>query len=107
MVTSYHVLPIVAVICLAYVVTRYLHISGKITLYMHRKIWNIVLAVSFLVSCLLGLVLAILIDQNVAVSWYGTILWLHVELGIVLAVVGAFHASWHVNYYQAVLKTKK
>lgn len=71
----------------------------KVELRKQRRFWNIVLLISFLTSGILGLILAILIDQKISISWYLSMLRLHVRLGIVMAIVSIFHAWWHLKYY--------
>lgn len=71
----------------------------KVELRKQRRFWNIVLLISFLISGILGLILAILIDQKISISWYLSMLRLHVRLGIVMAIVSIFHAWWHLKYY--------
>lgn len=65
----------------------------------HRKIWNVVLLVSFLVSGILGLVLIVQINYNIAMPLFLDFLVLHVEFGIVMAVVSIIHILLHLNYY--------
>ena len=48
-----------------------------------RRLWNTILLVSFLVTGLLGLILAFSIDAKLSLSWYLPFLWFHVEFGIV------------------------
>lgn len=71
----------------------------KIELIKQRRFWNTILLISFLISGILGLILAFSIDQKISISWYLPMLWWHVELGIVMALVAIFHAFWHLKYY--------
>lgn len=104
---SYHSILVLSVVLLVYGFTYFLSRNGKISLVSHRKIWNMVLLVSFLVSCVLGILLAVLIDFQINIDWYLEFLWLHVELGIIMSVAAIFHASWHWGYYRSILKIKK
>ena len=78
--------------------------NKSITLLQHRKTWNIVLLISFLISGLLGMLMSFLLDSGIRIPFYATILWLHVELGIVMALVSIFHLLWHRQYFW---RTKK
>ena len=71
----------------------------KVELRSQRRFWNVVLLVSFLISGILGLVLAFMIDQKLSISWYLSMLQLNVKMGIVMAIVAIFHAWWHLRYY--------
>lgn len=107
MMDSYHSVLVLLVVLLSYGATYFLYKNGKISLMIHRKIWNVVLLISFLISCFFGVLLAILLDLHITISWYLDFLWIHVELGIIMSVVAIFHAVWHLNYYKAILKIKK
>jgi len=90
----------------AYFISTYLVKLKKISLISHRQFWNIILLISFLISGILGLILAIFIDLKLSISWYQSILWIHVETGIVMALVSIFHLLWHLPYYLSILKKK-
>jgi spermidine synthase len=64
-----------------------------------RKFWNFLLLITFLVSGILGLLLAILIDQQQVIDWYRKILWIHVEFGITMTIISLIHILWHIRYY--------
>jgi len=104
MFNSYNFITILIITVLLYFLSFYLVKKNKIKLLTHRKIWNIVLLFSFLISGLIGLILVILIDYNIYISWYSKILWTHVEFGIVMAIISIFHIIWHFNYYKNIIK---
>lgn len=81
-----------------------LHVIKKIT---HRKIWNVILLLSFIISCLFGLLLVFQINYNILRSIYGTILYWHVEVGIVMTLVALFHIFWHLKYFKRIFAPKK
>lgn len=92
--SSYHVIIITVVFLIAYLVS-----VKKLDLIKHKRIWNFILAISFLISGILGLVLAIIIDLNIRVDGYRYLLWWHVEFGIAMALTALCHLIWHVRYY--------
>lgn len=65
----------------------------------HRKIWNSVLLITFLVSGLLGLFLAIQLNYNLRLSWFASLLYWHVEFGIAMAGISLLHVIWHMKYW--------
>ena len=99
MLDSYHVLVIILLILLAYAFSASLVKRKKVLLFKHRRFWNYLLLISFLISGLLGLLLAILIDLRLSVAWYRQFLWLHVEFGIAMAVLSTIHVIWHWRYF--------
>lgn len=89
----------VGVCLVAYFISHYLAKLGVIKKITHRKIWNVVLAVSFLVSGVFGLVLTVLLDEKIVFGGYLQMLNIHVHLGIVMATAGIIHLIWHLRYY--------
>ena len=70
----------------------------------HRRFWNIILLISFIISGLLGLILALFIDQKWSLLWYQPLLWSHVEFGIIMALVSIMHIFWHLRYFKTIFK---
>lgn len=101
---NYQTIPILLVLIILYIISILLVKFKKITLLSQRRFWNIVLLVTFLVSGILGLVLAISIDQKINLSWYLSFLNLHVKFGIAMSLVSIFHLLWHLPYYKTILK---
>ncbi|MCU4156594.1 flavin reductase [Carboxylicivirga sp. A043] len=74
-----------------------------ITKLTHRKIWNSVLLVSFIVSGLLGLYLVFQINYHVTFWQFSSLRMLHINFGIVMAIVSVFHSFWHIHYFKNML----
>lgn len=104
--SSYNFLLITFIVFSLYFGSLYLVKVNKIQLQKQRLFWNVILLISFLVSGILGLVLAFFIDQKISIAWYSTFLWLHVEMGIVMALIAIFHALWHFKYFEVGLKNR-
>ena len=104
MLSSYHFFPVLIITVVAYLLTYFLVLLKRIPLNIHRMTWNFALLASFLITGIIGLALAFSIDQKLDISWYRNYLWLHVEFGIVMAVISIFHILWHLKYYLALLK---
>jgi len=96
---SYNSVVISIVFLLLYFISNLLVKTKKISLIVHKKFWNSLLAISFLVSGVLGLILAFKIDSKSPIGWYTNVLWFHVEFGIVMALIAIFHLIWHFKYY--------
>lgn len=73
----------------------------------HRKIWNVLLLVTALVSCLLGFFLVIQINYNLKMDWLWTVKLYHVQFGIAMTIIAVIHIFWHVNYWKSVVKRGK
>jgi len=78
----------------------------KITQIQHRHFWNIILLITFLISCLLGLFLAFSIDQQLSLKFYLPFIWYHVEFGIIMSLIALFHIFWHLPYYKSLFQKK-
>jgi hypothetical protein len=101
---SYHFFILFILVFSLYFLSNYLVKIKKISLITNRRFWNIILLISFLISGILGIILAIFIDLKWSILWYRTALWFHVEFGIVIALVSLFHIFWHLPYYRSILK---
>jgi cation transport ATPase len=105
---GYHLVSIILILTIFYLATWSSAKSGKISLVQHRKIWNWLLLVTFLVSGLLGLLLVIRINYGLPITLPFNILYWHVEAGVAMAIISFFHIAWHWKYYASgFLKKKK
>ncbi len=102
--SSYNFLTIFTITLITYFFSLFLVKLKKINLVQHRRFWNIVLLVTFLISGIFGLFLAFSIDQKLSLRWYLPLIWYHVEFGIVMALVSIFHILWHLPYFSSLLK---
>jgi cation transport ATPase len=71
----------------------------------HRRLWNFVLLITFLISCLFGFFLVIQINYNIVMDWFRTLLYWHVQIGISMTIISIFHIFWHLKYFKNLLKT--
>lgn len=99
MFNSYNVLILLAIVLLIYLVSFLLVKNNKITQLQYRKFWNSILAISFFVCAILGILLAIILDFNIKNTFFMDILWIHVEFGITMSIVAIIHFFWHFNFY--------
>jgi len=106
MLNNYHTVIIIISVLVLYLITWLLVRSKKIKQQSHRKLWNFLLLINFLVSGVLGIVLAIIIDLNITASWYREMLWIHVEFGIAMGIISVFHFFWHLKYYLKTFSKK-
>lgn len=103
----YHPIPILLSMIGLYIGTYILVKIKIIKKQTHRKIWNIGLTLSFLISGILGLVLVFFVQYDYIPSYYLDFMILHVDFGVAMAVIAIFHALWHLNYYKNILKKIK
>lgn len=104
---TYHLLPITVALTLAYLVSHILTKKQKISLPAHRKFWNMLLLISFLISALLGIWLVIKINFGININLSLNPLFWHVEIGIAMTIISIFHIIWHWNYFKNYFTSKK
>lgn len=105
--TPYHLISISGGLILIYIITLILTNKKIMTRATHQKIWNILLAITFLVSGLLGLLMVFFINYSYIPSYYMDVKVIHVEFGIGMAIISIFHLLWHLKYYKAIFKKPK
>jgi len=99
---GYDVVGISAVLLGSYLLSFLLSRMGRITLATHRMFWNLLLTITFLVSCGLGILLTLRVS-GYAVSLPSSAMFWHVEAGIAMTVISTFHIIWHRSYYRCIL----
>lgn len=104
---DYFLGPISIILIIIYLASFALSKLKKISLQAHRKVWNIMLLATFLVSALLGLILTFRISYGVNISLPFNMLFWHVEAGIAMTLISIFHILWHLPYYRNILKMAK
>ncbi|CEG12242.1 conserved membrane hypothetical protein [groundwater metagenome] len=101
---TYHLLPVSLLSILLYFISYILSKKNVISIATHRKIWNILLLVTFFISGLSGILLIIKIDFGTMIPLPFDILFWHVEAGIAMVVISIFHILWHWQYFKNALK---
>ncbi|HHW60048.1 MAG: hypothetical protein WBL11_07615 [Bacteroidales bacterium] len=100
---SYNLIEIGATTIILYLLSWILSKNKVISKRLHKRIWNLLLLISFLVSCLLGILLIIQINYDFPHKvLYNDFLYWHVQIGIVMVLIGIFHALWHIPYFKKI-----
>ena len=99
--------PIALGFFLIYAVSFVLYKTKRIRISTHRKIWNVLLLATFLVTGIFGVILAIQLDYPLPFNIPIDLLFWHVEAGIVMTLISLFHMGWHFNYYRNILRTSR
>jgi len=105
--THYYVSPIAIALFLIYTVSFVLYKTKRIRVTTHRKIWNVLLLATFLITGIFGLVMAIRRDYVLLFRMPINLLFWHVEAGVVMTVISLFHLSWHLTYYRDLFKSSR
>ena len=104
--TAYPLFPVTIVTFLAYFTTWLFSKYDIIPVKSHRKFWNYLLLISFLISGLLGLLSVIKVNYKLEIPLYDNYMQWHVAFGIAMVFIAFFHLSWHLNYYFSFRKKK-
>jgi hypothetical protein len=107
MLTHYLVSPIAIGFILIYGASFFLYKTKRIKMATHRKIWNSLLAATFLITGIFGTILAFQLDYAPLVNWPINLLFWHVEAGIVMTFISLFHLGWHFKYYKGIVKNAR
>jgi predicted membrane channel-forming protein YqfA (hemolysin III family) len=95
----YAFIPVILSVFLLYLISWGLGSIGQIRPLTHRRIWNTLLLIAFLVAGLLGIFLVIQINYKLEVPWIKKVMQWHVDFGIGLVCLALIHLGWHLRYY--------
>ena len=97
--TPYPLLPIGILVLMLYLLSGLLVRLYIISQVLHRKIWNSLLLITFLVTGILGILQTVQINYKLEWPVTKTILLWHVDFGIALGCIRTFHFLWNRKYY--------
>ena len=100
----YALIPIGIAIIILYALTFLLYRAGIILKKSHRQIWNTGLLLTFFITAVLGLLLAVQVNFKLEIPWIKELLVWHVDFGIGMSMIAIFHFTWHWDYYRDLLK---
>lgn len=102
--THYLISPIALGFFVIYGTSFLLYKTKRMRVTTHRKIWNVLLLGTFLVTGIFGVILAIQLDYSLPFEIPIDLLFWHVEAGIAMTFISLFHLGWHFNYYRNLLR---
>ncbi|MCX6254789.1 MAG: hypothetical protein NTV31_09975, partial [Bacteroidia bacterium] len=91
----YHVIGTGLTAILLYLISYFFYRTGYYSLQFHRRLWNSLLAIVFLITALAGVFMALQITYKWNIPFVKSVLKWHVEFGIGMASTGIFHFIWH------------
>ena len=97
---TYHLIPISLFLIIFYAIMRILLKRDIIHMINYRKIWNVLLLISFLISGILGIVLIVEINFGIKFLLPFDFLFWHVEIGIAMFIICTLHIAERWNYFK-------
>jgi len=97
MIGTFYFLPITIFLIIFYLLSYFLYIDGTITRRSYKLIWIIVLTVCALIVGMSGILMEVYINLQL-LPINNTLLFWHVEAGILTFITGIFHI--HINWKQ-------
>lgn len=101
-----HFWPICITTLVLYAFSSLLVWKKKIKKVNHRRLWNCILLITCLVSCLLGLYVAIAKIYGWSFN-YAEIMVYHVDFGVSMTIICIIHILWHLKYFKNIISNAK
>lgn len=101
-VIRYDLLLISVLTIVLYIISIILINAGIISNQLHRKIWNVILFLMFIISVAGGFLIVILMNYDIRLSCYRELMFWHVEAGIAMTLIGIFHIYRHRFYFTRI-----
>lgn len=99
----YYFLPLTMALFLSYLLSLFLVKKKIIKLVNQRKFWNILLAVSFLITLVTSLIYLLEITTGMIFTLPFDVDYWHIEFGLIFMLVGFYHFLWHWPYYRKLI----
>ena len=107
MTRPYLLISLTVILTIFYLLTYILTKLNIIKVITHRKIWNVLLFLTFIVTGVLGIILVIQVNYKLEIPLIKEILVWHVDFAIAMCIIAIFHLTWHWNYYKNIIFSKK
>ncbi len=103
---NYYFIPIAILLLILYLISLALSKKKYISSSQQKKIWNMLLLMTFLISGIFGIMLTIQVSYGFKLPFYADLLFWHVEAGIAMALISIFHIVWHRKYFKKLISSK-
>ena len=104
--TPYPIILIGIIALILYLLSFTISRIGLIKTATHRKIWNVLLGLSFFCTALPGIIMAVRINYKLDIPWVDKLTIFHVDFGISMVMIAIFHLTWHIKYYTDIFRRK-
>lgn len=98
--TKYNFLLMTIITVLAYILSIWAVKARKISLVTQRYFWNMLLLISFAVTAITSIILALSFEYGIKLNLPINIFYWHIEIGFFAIITMFLHLSWHLRYYK-------
>ena len=105
--SAYPLFTIASLVILFYALSAAFAGLGLVSKINHRRFWNVLLLIAFLITGIIGLISVLKINYKLAIPGYDELLHYHVDFGIGMIIIGLIHLWWHLDYYLRFFKHEK
>jgi spermidine synthase len=102
----YHVVGTALTAIILYIISYLFYRLDFFSFQFHRKLWNTLLALTFLATAAAGVFMALQVTYKWNIPFVKTILIWHVEFGTGMAFTGLFHLLWHHSYFRRIFEVQ-
>ncbi len=102
--TTYGFFPIAGIALIFYTISYFLTKTKYLKFLTHRRIWNLLLLLTFIVTGTIGVFMAFVYSFELNIEIPYSLLQIHVGFGIVWFIVALFHFLWHLTYFKKAIK---
>jgi len=104
---EYNITLITIISVMLYLLSLFLVKYNKISPVTHKKIWNILLLITFIITALTSMIIVLKLEYGTIIQIPLNLSFWHVEIGYAMILISIFHILWHIPYFKSYLKFKK
>lgn len=101
---DYYMWELTLAFTLIYLLSLFLVKKGYLSRMVNRKIWNMLLLISFVVTVITSVLVLLRLNYGLPLSLYTNMVFLHVEVGYVMILISICHTLWHTAYFKTYFK---
>ena len=101
--TNYYLWQISLISLILYLLSYGLVKEQVYSIVFHKKLWNMLLLVSFIVTALTSILFLLEISYGISITSLNLTFW-HIEIGLVMILISIFHTLWHIPYLKSYFK---
>jgi len=100
---NYYMWQIAFIFIILYFLSFGLVKSEVISYVLHKKIWNSLLLISFIITAITSVFILLRLNYGFSFSTANASFW-HIEIGWIMILISIFHILWHLPYFKNLLR---